>query len=196
MAMTVPINEQNGLHELKEYIFRVFLETLYGMMESGQVSGLDKTKIKVNFLEGTEAVLFFSCVMRLKNCVVDLTYFIFAEFVEEISQFLILCNFTIYEAVVYQTQGILGEVVRNILKTKAADIPERLHYETLVKLCLSWTDALIRKKSPSNKLLTAKSQRTTIKWKLYVFVMAELLVDSTGRTTSKGHIYSLHFSSS
>jgi len=152
MAMTVPINEQNGLHELKEYIFRVFLETLYGMMESGQVSGLDKTKIKVNFLE---------------------------EFVGEISQFLILCNFTIYEAVVYQTQGILGEVVRNILKTKAADIPERLHYETLVKLCLSWTDALIRKKSPSNKLLTAKSQRTTIKWKLYVFVMAELLVDST-----------------
>ena len=111
--------------------------------------------------------------------------FIFAEFVEEISQFLILCNFTIYEAVVYQTQGILGEVVRNILKTKAADIPERLHYETLVKLCLSWTDALIRKRSPSNKLLTAKNQRTTIKWKLYVFVMAELLVDSTGRTTSK-----------
>ena len=52
MAMTVPRNEQNGLHELKEYIFRVFLETLYGMMESGQVSGLDKTKIKVNFLEG------------------------------------------------------------------------------------------------------------------------------------------------
>ena len=75
MAMTVPINEQNGLHELKEYIFRVFLETLYGMMESGQVSGLDKTKIKVNFLEGTEAVLFLSCVMRLKSCVVDHTCF-------------------------------------------------------------------------------------------------------------------------
>ena len=139
---------------------------------------------------------FFHVLCVSKVVLLTIPVFIFAEFVEEISQFLILCNFTIYEAVVYQTQGILGEVVRNILKTKAADIPERLHYETLVKLCLSWTDALIRKKSPSNKLLTAKSQRTTIKWKLYVFVMAELLVDSTGRTTSKGHIYSLHFSSS
>ena len=67
MAMTVPINEQNGLHELKEYIFRVFLETLYGMMESGQVSGLDKTKIKVNFLEGkaSKAILFLFISMCL-----------------------------------------------------------------------------------------------------------------------------------
>ena len=108
-----------------------------------------------------------------------------AEFVEEISQFLISCNFTIYEAIVHQTQGVLAEVVRNVLKTKAADIPERLHYETLVKLCLSWTDALIRKRSPANKILTAKNQRTTIKWKLYVFVMAGLLVDSTGSITTK-----------
>ena len=120
MSLTLKKDEANGLHGLEEYIYRCFVEELYQMVEADEVTGLDPKAINHQFL---------------------------AECIKELRKFLIEgIDFTLYQAITLHVEGILAKVMRSNIRPKASQIPQKFHFELLVKFCLTWIDCLIRKR--------------------------------------------------
>ena len=150
-------DENNGLHELYEYIFRCFASELEFMIDQGEVVNLTLDQVNFDFLH---------------------------SFAQDLTRFLININFTIYESVCHFNDGVLTNVLKFELKSRQNDIPENFKSEALCRLCADWIESVVRRKTPDS-LPTSMTIRKIIKRKLYVFIKAELIVEESEKIEFK-----------